>query len=80
MEGLDRVLQKLVLPSGLVRQRSGSAGSVLAAGQLLTTLADARDELHVKLAPDSESAADDLYSAIPQARPAPTPAQLVMAP
>ena len=60
------MLQKLVLPSGLVRERAGSPGSVLAAGQLYLALADARDELHIKLAPDSESAADDLISAIPQ--------------
>ena len=69
MQGLERVLQKLVLPNGLVRPKPGSPGSVLAAGRLYLALADARDELHVGLAAESESAADDLYSAIPQVRP-----------
>ena len=66
MQGLDRVLQKLVLPNGLVRPKPGSPASVLATGRLYQALADARNELHVSLAADSESAADDLYSAIPQ--------------
>ena len=69
MQGLDRVLQKLVLPNGLVRPKPGSPASILATGRLYLALADARDELHVSLAADSESAADDLYSAIPQVLP-----------